>query len=88
MNKCSSRSHSIFVVTIHQKENNINGEEVVKTGKLYLVDLAGSENIGRFVSSVINYSSWVSCGSFSISFPGLVPSRTEPARLAISTKVC
>lgn len=51
MNKCSSRSHSIFVVTIHQKENNINGEEVVKTGKLYLVDLAGSENIGRFVCS-------------------------------------
>lgn len=47
MNKCSSRSHSIFVVTIHQKENNINGEEVVKTGKLYMVDLAGSENIGR-----------------------------------------
>ena len=49
MNKCSSRSHSIFVVTIHQKENNINGEEVVKTGKLYMVDLAGSENIGRCV---------------------------------------
>merc|ERR1719447_2382838 len=29
------------------KENNINGEEFLKTGKLNLVDLAGSENIGR-----------------------------------------
>eukprot|EP00055_Hartaetosiga_balthica_P011640 m.53636 g.53636 ORF g.53636 m.53636 type:complete len:1047 (-) comp7675_c0_seq1:38-3178(-) len=47
MNKSSSRSHSIFIVTVHQKENSITGEELLKTGKLYLVDLAGSENIGR-----------------------------------------
>ena len=42
-----SRSHSLFTVTIHMKENNIKGEEYLKTGKIYLVDLAGSENIGR-----------------------------------------
>ena len=47
MNAHSSRSHSLFTVTIHMKENNINGEEFLKTGKLNLVDLAGSENIGR-----------------------------------------
>jgi len=47
MNACSSRSHSVFSVTIHIKENTIDGEELLKTGKLYLVDLAGSENIGR-----------------------------------------
>ena len=47
MNKCSSRSHSVFSITIHQKENTVAGEELIKTGKLYLVDLAGSENIGR-----------------------------------------
>ncbi|XP_066910744.1 kinesin-like protein KIF11 [Clytia hemisphaerica] len=47
MNAQSSRSHSLFMVTIHMKENNINGEEFLKTGKLNLVDLAGSENIGR-----------------------------------------
>ena len=47
MNKCSSRSHSVFSITVHQKENNIEGEELLKTGKLNLVDLAGSENIGR-----------------------------------------
>lgn len=29
------------------KENTIDGEDVLKTGKLNLVDLAGSENIGR-----------------------------------------
>jgi kinesin family protein 11 len=29
------------------KETTIDGEELVKIGKLNLVDLAGSENIGR-----------------------------------------
>ncbi|XP_005094304.1 kinesin-like protein KIF11-B isoform X2 [Aplysia californica] len=47
MNAVSSRSHSVFSVTIHIKENTMDGEELLKTGKLYLVDLAGSENIGR-----------------------------------------
>jgi len=47
MNAVSSRSHSVFSVTIHIKENTIDGEELLKSGKLYLVDLAGSENIGR-----------------------------------------
>ncbi|GFO42049.1 kinesin-like protein, partial [Plakobranchus ocellatus] len=47
MNAVSSRSHSVFSVTIHIKENTVDGEELLKTGKLYLVDLAGSENIGR-----------------------------------------
>ena len=37
----------MFSVTIHMKENSIEGEELLKTGKLNLVDLAGSENIGR-----------------------------------------
>ncbi|OXB72251.1 UNVERIFIED_CONTAM: hypothetical protein H355_012675, partial [Colinus virginianus] len=42
-----SRSHSVFSITIHMKETTIDGEELVKIGKLNLVDLAGSENIGR-----------------------------------------
>lgn len=44
MNAESSRSHSIFVVTISQK-NLVDGS--VKSGKLYLVDLAGSEKVGK-----------------------------------------
>ncbi|CAK9805757.1 Kinesin-like protein Klp61F [Anthophora quadrimaculata] len=47
MNAHSSRSHTIFSITIHLKDNTIDGEELLKTGKLNLVDLAGSENIGR-----------------------------------------
>ncbi|KAK9541282.1 hypothetical protein VZT92_001339 [Zoarces viviparus] len=47
MNAYSSRSHSVFSVTIHMKEITTDGEELVKIGKLNLVDLAGSENIGR-----------------------------------------
>uniref|UniRef100_A0A8D0D5W9 Kinesin-like protein n=1 Tax=Sander lucioperca TaxID=283035 RepID=A0A8D0D5W9_SANLU len=47
MNAYSSRSHSVFSVTIHMKEITMDGEELVKIGKLNLVDLAGSENIGR-----------------------------------------
>lgn len=46
-NDKSSRSHSIFTITIHLKEVNSKGEDIVKIGKMNLVDLAGSENIGR-----------------------------------------
>jgi len=44
MNAESSRSHSIFVITITQK-NLQDGS--VKSGKLSLVDLAGSEKVGK-----------------------------------------
>ncbi|KAJ3173700.1 kinesin motor protein cin8 [Geranomyces variabilis] len=47
MNEVSSRSHSIFCITVHIKETTPEGEELLKVGKLNLVDLAGSENIGR-----------------------------------------
>lgn len=47
MNAHSSRSHTIFSITVHIRENTDDGEELMKTGKLNLVDLAGSENIGR-----------------------------------------
>ncbi|KAF8646114.1 hypothetical protein HU200_065960 [Digitaria exilis] len=47
LNKQSSRSHSIFSITIHIKECTPEGDEMIKCGKLNLVDLAGSENISR-----------------------------------------
>ncbi|XP_064970827.1 kinesin-like protein KIN-5A [Musa acuminata AAA Group] len=47
LNKQSSRSHSIFSITVHIKECTPEGEEMIKCGKLNLVDLAGSENISR-----------------------------------------
>lgn len=47
LNKQSSRSHSVFCITVHMKETPTEGEDVIKVGKLYLVDLAGSENVGR-----------------------------------------
>ncbi len=47
MNSQSSRSHSIFCITVFIKEKSIDGEETIKVGKLNLVDLAGSENIER-----------------------------------------
>jgi len=46
MNAHSSRSHTVFTVTVHVKEAMLE-EEVMRIGKLNLVDLAGSENIGR-----------------------------------------
>jgi kinesin family protein 11 len=46
-NDHSSRSHSVFSITVHIKESSAIGEDLLKTGKLNLVDLAGSENIGR-----------------------------------------
>lgn len=44
MNKDSSRSHSIFILTIQQKNLNDLSN---KAGKLYLVDLAGSEKVEK-----------------------------------------
>ena len=43
MNERSSRSHSIFTVTVERSEKDSNGEEHIRAGKLHLVDLAGSE---------------------------------------------
>lgn len=46
-NDLSSRSHTIFTITVLTKRTTETGEEYVSSGKLNLVDLAGSENIGR-----------------------------------------
>lgn len=48
-NDHSSRSHSVFSITIHIKEKTTTGigDDLLRVGKLNLVDLAGSENIGR-----------------------------------------
>ncbi|WBW74088.1 kinesin-5 family plus-end directed microtubule motor, bimC subfamily Cut7 [Schizosaccharomyces osmophilus] len=62
-NDLSSRSHSIFTVTIHTKvasssshepgftnmsfSSNNSSDDYMRVSKLHLVDLAGSENIGR-----------------------------------------
>lgn len=46
-NDLSSRSHSVFTITVHAKRKTEDGEDYLVTGKLNLVDLAGSENIQR-----------------------------------------
>ena len=44
MNQESSRSHSIFVITVSQKNLETGS---MKSGQLFLVDLAGSEKVGK-----------------------------------------
>jgi len=44
MNAVSSRSHSIFLVTVHQKNTKTDAS---KLGKLFCCDLAGSEKIAK-----------------------------------------
>ena len=44
MNQESSRSHSIFVITVTQKNTDTGS---AKSGQLFLVDLAGSEKVGK-----------------------------------------
>ena len=43
MNAESSRSHSIFTITIESSEVGDDGKDHIVAGKLHLVDLAGSE---------------------------------------------
>lgn len=65
MNDVSSRSHSIFSITLYKRvsnsealkpnssgPNNINSSELFRVSKMNLVDLAGSENVSR--SGAIN----------------------------------
>ena len=44
MNAESSRSHSVFLISIVQRNTETGAQ---KTGNLYLVDLAGSEKVGK-----------------------------------------
>ncbi|KAL8804296.1 MAG: hypothetical protein Q9182_002661 [Xanthomendoza sp. 2 TL-2023] len=46
-NDLSSRSHTVFTITVYIKRTAASGEDFVSAGKLNLVDLAGSENIQR-----------------------------------------
>jgi len=64
LNKQSSRSHSVFCITVHMRETPTEGEDVIKVGKLYLVDLAGSENVGRLVHSKIHAPCMQALGIF------------------------
>ncbi|KAL5448178.1 hypothetical protein PMIN05_001839 [Paraphaeosphaeria minitans] len=46
-NDLSSRSHTVFTITVYMKRISEDGLEYLSAGKLNLVDLAGSENIQR-----------------------------------------
>lgn len=46
-NDLSSRSHTVFTITVYAKSAGGTGEDFISLGKLNLVDLAGSENIQR-----------------------------------------
>lgn len=46
-NDLSSRSHTVFTITVYAKRPGGGGEDFISLGKLNLVDLAGSENIQR-----------------------------------------
>ena len=43
MNEHSSRSHSLFTITVESSEIGADGKSHIKVGKLNIVDLAGSE---------------------------------------------
>lgn len=49
MNEHSSRSHSIFLISI--KQENVE-TEMKLSGKLYLVDLAGSEKVNLLLHNL------------------------------------
>ena len=47
MNEHSSRSHSVFTITVESSEMKEDGKAHIKVGKLNIVDLAGSEKIRK-----------------------------------------
>jgi kinesin family protein 5 len=48
MNERSSRSHSIFILTIFQRNTK---SDSTKAGKLYFIDLAGSEKVAKTMAT-------------------------------------
>lgn len=47
MNMESSRSHSLFTITVERSEIGPDGKQHIRVGKLNLVDLAGSERLSK-----------------------------------------
>jgi len=49
-----SRSHTLFMVTVRIKENSVDGEELLKTGKLNLVSPSTSAHWHALLMSLHN----------------------------------
>ena len=47
MNETSSRSHTVFQITVESQSSNPEDDSTVRVAKLNLVDLAGSERVGN-----------------------------------------
>ena len=47
MNAHSSRSHSLFTITVERSELGADGKAHIRVGKLNMVDLAGSERLAK-----------------------------------------
>ena len=47
MNAHSSRSHSLFQITVERSEMGADGKQHIRVGKLNMVDLAGSERLSK-----------------------------------------
>ena len=47
MNQHSSRSHSLFQITVERSELGADGKQHIRVGKLNMVDLAGSERLAK-----------------------------------------
>ena len=47
MNDQSSRSHSLFQITVERSEIGVDGKQHIRVGKLNMVDLAGSERLSK-----------------------------------------
>jgi hypothetical protein len=47
MNAVSSRSHSVFTITVERSEVGADGKPHIRVGKLNMVDLAGSERLSK-----------------------------------------
>ncbi len=64
---------------VHMREMSPEGEEVIKTGKLYLVDLAGSENVNRQAHSIPHHAVHsCACGSVAKGPPSFLCALKRP----------
>ena len=76
MNEGSSRSHSVFIVTLSQTDTK---DGSVKRGKLYLVDLAGSEMVRKTGASGQRLEAKMINKSLTALYGDQLPHGREPA---------
>ena len=79
MNPGSSRSHSMFTVTVERGEVSPDGKSHIVVGKLNLVDLAGSERCSKTGATDVRFKEGVNINQSLVTLGNVISALTDPS---------